>query len=391
MSTIKLTVNPRPWKDGTCPVRITVSHRCQTQHIPTPIRLNSPSQLRNGVIIGHPNAAHLNLRLLRRLNTYNEALDELTNSDTYSCSQLRRWLMMYRRGACAVTLEEEADHYIASLKKQRRDGYAEIIGRTVRRWQAVVGKDITLESITPMMLEDFTLDLSQTLSPATVGIHLRNIRTLVNKAKREGRVSYRIEPFVSTRIPSGSPRDLSISTDELRRLRDAEIPSYRERISRDLFMLSFYLGGANLRDILEYNYRHTDVFDYRRHKTRNMKRGESRVVISIQPEARAIIDKYMNRDSGKLSFHYKFGYENFKRYVTRMLRRIGEGIGIQRLVFYSARHTFGQHCFDLGISLEIAEYCMGQSVKGNRPIYNYVRIMRRHGDEAIRKVLDEIK
>ena len=65
-------------------------------------------------------------------------------------------------------------------------------------------------------------------------------------------------------------------------------------------------------------------------------------------------------------------------------------MGIERLVFYSARHTFAQLAFDLGISLEVMEYCMGQSVKANRPIYNYVKIMRRHGDEAMRKVIGEV-
>jgi hypothetical protein len=61
------------------------------------------------------------------------------------------------------------------------------------------------------------------------------------------------------------------------------------------------------------------------------------------------------------------------------------------LVYYSARKSFVQHGFDLGISLEILEYCVGQSMKKNRPIFNYVRIMRKHADEAIRKILDNLQ
>jgi hypothetical protein len=41
--------------------------------------------------------------------------------------------------------------------------------------------------------------------------------------------------------------------------------------------------------------------------------------------------------------------------------------------------------------LETLEYCIGQSMKSNRPIFNYVRIMRKHADEAIRKILDNLK
>lgn len=56
--------------------------------------------------------------------------------------------------------------------------------------------------------------------------------------------------------------------------------------------------------------------------------------------------------------------------------------------FYSARKTFAQFAFDLGIRTEIVEYCLGQSMKENRPIYNYVRVMKRQADAAIQMVID---
>lgn len=61
-------------------------------------------------------------------------------------------------------------------------------------------------------------------------------------------------------------------------------------------------------------------------------------------------------------------------------------------MFYSARKSVVQHGFELGISLEIMEYTIGQTVKKkNRPIFNYVRFMRSFADEAMRKILDHIK
>lgn len=52
--------------------------------------------------------------------------------------------------------------------------------------------------------------------------------------------------------------------------------------------------------------------------------------------------------------------------------------------------SFVQHGFDLGISLEVLEYCIGQSVKSNRPIFNYLKIMRRHTDNAMRMIFDNL-
>lgn len=44
-----------------------------------------------------------------------------------------------------------------------------------------------------------------------------------------------------------------------------------------------------------------------------------------------------------------------------------------------------------GIPLEVLEYCIGQSMKSNRPIFNYVKIMSQHADAAIAKIMTAIK
>ena len=46
-----------------------------------------------------------------------------------------------------------------------------------------------------------------------------------------------------------------------------------------------------------------------------------------------------------------------------------------------------QFAFMIGIRTEVVEYCIGQSVKKNRPIYNYVRVMQKQADAAVRKVI----
>ena len=59
--------------------------------------------------------------------------------------------------------------------------------------------------------------------------------------------------------------------------------------------------------------------------------------------------------------------------------------------YYTARKSFVQHGFELGIPLETLEYCIGQTMKLNRPIFNYVKIMRQHADAAIRLILDNVR
>ena len=62
--------------------------------------------------------------------------------------------------------------------------------------------------------------------------------------------------------------------------------------------------------------------------------------------------------------------------------------GITPLSYYSARHTFAQFAFEVGTPLEVVEYLLGQSMKTNRPIFNYCRVMKKQADTAMRKIID---
>ena len=168
----------------------------------------------------------------------------------------------------------------------------------------------------------------------------------------------------------------------------------KQRVARDIFMLSYYLGGINLIDLLAIDFRDVKVLEYIRHKSRNTKRSDKRISFTIQPEAKEIIDKWINKRTGRLDFGYKFSYKNFNLYITRAIKSLAKDVGVsnwQKVCYYSARKSFVQHGFDLGIPLEILEYCIGQSMKSNRPIFNYMKIMCKHADKAIRTILDNLK
>ena len=94
-----------------------------------------------------------------------------------------------------------------------------------------------------------------------------------------------------------------------------------------------------------------------------------------------------------LDFHTKGKYDTFKNIVSRDCKRIAKKAGIadwQKVCYYTARKSFVQHGFDLGISLEVLEYCIGQSMKDGRPIFNYLKVMRRHADTAIRTIINAL-
>ena len=137
--------------------------------------------------------------------------------------------------------------------------------------------------------------------------------------------------------------------------------------------------------------KNNDSIEYIREKSKRTKIGEKKISMTVQPEAWEIINKYIDKN-GKLNFGYKFSYPNFRNYITKKIQKMADKLELnKRVVYYSARKSFVQHGFELGIPLEVLEYCIGQSMKKNRPIFNYIRIMRRIADETIRKILDNVK
>ena len=183
------------------------------------------------------------------------------------------------------------------------------------------------------------------------------------------------------------------SIDEIKKIRDLKIEKTKTGISaaRDIFMLSYYLGGINMVDLLEIDFSRMDEVRYTRKKTANTKRGERIICFSIPPEAIPILKKRVGKN-GKLDFGFNYTYDNFRKYMGKCIKIISEKCGIEkRICYYSTRMSFAQHGFESGIATEVLEYLIGQSMKTNRPLYNYIKVMKKQADVAIRIILDNLK
>lgn len=113
---------------------------------------------------------------------------------------------------------------------------------------------------------------------------------------------------------------------------------------------------------------------------------------TIPEETKPIIKKYMNKNTGRIVFGKYKTYVSCYNTLTRKLDTLKKIADIKHdFTLYSARKSFVQHGFDLGIPLSTLEYCIGQSMKEDRPIFNYVTIMKKHADKAIREILDNLK
>lgn len=394
MTTFSIVIVPtKRLANGKHRIRIAVAHQAQTRYIATPFILDSISQLKKGRVVRHENAAQINLCLQRTINEYILILSSIKHANQLTCTQLIHSIQEEERKKY-LTFDVIAKEFLSTLQSESRIKSYKLYKTAISHFNRFLKKehDIPLEQIRPSHIHQYQNFLEKKeLSSTTVRIYLTLIKVILNYAIKMDYIHYKVHPFAACILPSSRIRNLDLTVDELKSLRDVSLKEQNLLIVRDLFMLTYYLGGINLKDLLDYHFEENNlILSYIRHKTYRTKHGENEIVFSIQPEAQQIISKYRT-DKGFLKFgpyeSYNKVYSLIYRYLTRIAREAGITSSIS---YYSARKSFAQHGYNLGIQIETIEYCIGHSMKSNRPIGNYIRVMRSHADIAMRRIFDEL-
>lgn len=392
MAQLSFVVVPsRVNSDGSHTIRLKITNVNTTRYILTKYKIGSEKQFQNGKVVKHPQAAAINQKLNIMLGEYEALLSKMGNARA-TATEIKNFIEQPR--FVGEDLCEYAKKYIAELNNNGQDSYARNMGYTLKYLTECFGENVALSSINTSAIKMWEKWLVRMgYSPTTINIRMSHLKALLNAAVTEGIVEYKIFPFRGYKMPAKNVREIWISKDELKKLREAEftgVSTRRHTVARDLFMLSFYFAGINLTDLMDARL-DGDTINFIRKKTAKKKTHEKDVSLTIQPEARTIIDKYIT-DDGKLDFGYNYSqYEQFRSFVTKGLNKIGEVLGFEnKLMFYSARKTFVQFGQQLGIPLYVLEYAIGQSIKdsNSRPIFDYMKVMRFQADLAIRKIID---
>ena len=252
MATLKFVIYPaKVLKDGRHKVRICVSHRQENRYIITNVIIDSEKQFKNGQIVGRPDAGMLNKKLRIVINEYQDALDKIDPTN-YTCAQLKDFLSKSTK-VKALTISQAADQHINKIKKESTKA---IYTRTKNYFIKAVG-DVPLEMIDSSMVERFDAYLRDVRKNGSTSraIHLRHLRSFINPQIKYGNVDYKAAPFVDVIIPESQERELDITVEEFKMIRDAVFTEKPLRMARDLFCLSYYLGGINLIDLLDIDFK----------------------------------------------------------------------------------------------------------------------------------------
>lgn len=394
MATLKLTiVKAKSLKDGRHKIRVAVCHRHETCYIVTNYIIDSESQFKNGQVVKRPDASFMNMRLRNLLNEYQQKLDSVKHQGLYTCVQLKNVLVNSYLDEDLLTFQAMSAAYEKELKESGSVGYSKMIERNCRYFTEFCRGDILLADITPEMIENYSrfLRVKKGVGDTTNSMMMRNTKTIINRGVKKRIVKYEVHPFVDFQISAAPVRQVDLPLEVFNKIRMAEPTEKRFRVAHDLFCLSFYLGGINLVDLLQIDFRKRDVLEYVRSKSRSTTNGKNVISFTIPDPAKDIIKRWMNRNTGHLDFGYKFSYSNFSRYLSRLLDSFARSLGItDKVVYYSARKSFAQYASEIGIPDGVIDYCLGHSDKSKGIIRYYTRVRRQQADMAIQRVIEYV-
>ena len=160
-------------------------------------------------------------------------------------------------------------------------------------------------------------------------------------------------------------------------------------LARDMFVLSFCLAGMNLVDLYTCEDYSDGHISYQRTKTRGKKLDKAFISVPVNPEIRALFEKYRDEEGRRVFNLYRLkSFSSLRTSVAQGLSRLCRDLRIEPVTFYAARHSFATIARnDCDVSMEDVAMCLTHA-SGFRMTDTYVKPDFSRVDRAIRKVLD---
>lgn len=388
----KETVDVSVWLDtrrkkanGKYPVKVKVYHRVTTERKYYPTEFEFSEDEFNSIWnSSKPRSEHKQIRLaLQELEA--KAYNTATALDPFNFETFEKRLFIGAKDATDAFF-----HYgciIEDLKEEGRLGNASNYDLSMKSIKAFMQdatgrepKKLNFNEITVAWLNRYEkFMLKQGKSYTTIGIYLRHLRAVFNKAIEEKDIEQDIYPFGKRRyqIPASKGVKKAFSKDELRLLYHTEALTPEQQKAKDFFFFSYSCNGMNVKDIalLRYSDIQGDTLSFYRAKTMNTAKGNLRKVeVYLTDKAKAIIQQYgqKNTHSGQLVFDVindrmtedqkRRSIQAFTRFINQHLKKLAVHAGLTGDVStYWARHSFATNAIRNGASMEFVGEALSHS------------------------------
>lgn len=255
------------------------------------------------------------------------------------------------------------------------------------------GMDLSFERFDSSLMEQYEAHLKHRgITRNTSSFYLRNLRSAYNNAVHDG-IAENKSPFDRVYTGVDKTQKRAINIEELRKIKSVDLSGCPSLcFARDILLFSFYTRGMSFVDIANLKKKdyHDGYITYQRKKT------NQRLSIEVEPELKAILDKYksftqyllplITDENGKERTQYR----NQLVRINRNLRKLGKIVGLSiPLTTYVARHAWASIAQSKGIALPVISKALGHDNEITTQIYlDSIRAFE--VDKANRAILDEL-
>ncbi|MDR1023826.1 MAG: site-specific integrase, partial [Prevotellaceae bacterium] len=369
MATFKAMVYKHHRKaDGTYNVKIRITHKSVKRNLATNIMVDDRDLTRS---LRVKNQKYIDIledmvrRCRKKCNEHALLLGDMTVDDV---ARLVADIVAGKRedagGHFELDFVKYSSDHVAKLRKDGREGTAELREKSVKSLIKFVGRDtISVHEITSKFVRNWIEFIRESGATSAAGIYPANVRAILNAAKEEFNdedmeiIRISLSPFKKVALPKPPQRK--------RRALDVEVVqkifAYSGELSRsaayarDVFMLSFLLVGMNEVDLFTCTDCSGGRITYRRAKTTGRRTDKAEISIKVEPEVSALLEKY--RDvTGERVFSFYRQYDSVKSFSSAVngikqklkggkthtggLKELGALVGAPELIFYAARHSW---------------------------------------------------
>lgn len=264
------------------------------------------------------------------------------------------------------------ENLIAEAKDAGKISTSNIEKETLKSVQRFMGKtEISFRDLSVDNIYKYQSFLnSNNNSQSTIGIRMRTLRAVFNKAiKREiiPASMYPFDKFKVSKIKESGKKEY-LTESELELLKSADLETKHENIARDMFLLSFYGRGINFIDLMQLQ--KTDLYKgtitYRRRKTGVMVSfkvndfWEQKIVeYSAKPESIYLFNIIINEQTNE-NYIENRKEKYLKKYINAPLKKVITKLEIPKnITYYCARHSFATILKFNNISIDIIKEALG--------------------------------
>lgn len=414
MATFKATIftgGKHIKQDGTTNIKIRIYHNGVPQYIATQYYINPEYMGSDGTILPVTDSCEeLNFELGNLIQQFRGSCIKLGTDRTrkMSCKELKEQIektanpdsedidfVAFARGIISKTVKRKtANWYESSL-----NALINFLGK-----EKIDVRDIKNKTLEGMMeylyAKKIGKNTDRIIEPGTINNYLRGIRSLYNKAKKEyNNEDYDIikmpnDPFSRITIPDYTRKRKNLSVEDIIKIRDSNFDRERTNMSRDVFMMLFYLMGMNMNDFFSLAKESYGRVVYERSKVTTVD-NKSRFPLSIriEPELRKLVDKYSN---GTFLSYFRMRYSdpnNFLKAVNRDLKEISQELNLGvPLSTNWARHSWASIARNKArIAKADVDFCLGHVNNDYKMADIYIDIDYSVCDRANRATLDLLK